>query len=171
VEKVVKLKTRLTDHEHDLTIDRTAERTVATVDDRAYDLEVHSQAAGDYLILNGAEVYECKVSQLGFGGTFQVTVRGRAYKVDISDPKKLRAGQNSQQRQHGSSEIVAPMPGKVVRVLVEVGAEVGAGQGVLVVEAMKMQNEMKSLQAGKVVSIRVAEGETVNAGDVLAVVE
>jgi biotin carboxyl carrier protein len=63
------------------------------------------------------------------------------------------------------------MPGKVVRVLVQVGAEVEAGQGVLVVEAMKMQNEMKSLQAGRVVSIRVAEGETVNAGDVLAVTE
>jgi hypothetical protein len=103
VEKVVKLKARVKDHEHELTIDRKDERTVATVDDRAYDLEVHSQAAGDYLILNGAEVYECKVSQLGFGSTFQVTVRGRAYKVDISDPKKLRAGQNSQQRHHGSS--------------------------------------------------------------------
>ena len=167
----MKLKARLTDHEHELTMETKGERTVATVDDRAYDLEVRSQSVGDYLILNGAEVYECKVSQLGLGGPFQVTLRGRSYKVDISDPKKLRAGQNSQHRHHGSSEIVAPMPGKVVRVLVDVGAEVEAGQGVLVVEAMKMQNEMKSLQGGKVVSIKVAQGETVNAGDVLAVVE
>ncbi|HKE55849.1 MAG TPA: biotin/lipoyl-containing protein [Pyrinomonadaceae bacterium] len=167
----MRLKTRLTDREHELTIDTKSGRTLATVDGRAYELEVHSQVAGDYLIFNGAEVYECKVRQLGFGGTFQVTVRGRAYRIEIRDPKKLRAGQNSQHRHHGTSEIVAPMPGKVVRVLVEVGAEVEVGQGVLVVEAMKMQNEMKSLQGGKVVSIRVAQGETVNAGDVLAVVE
>ncbi len=167
----MKLKARLTDHEHELSIATKGERTVATVDGRAYDLEVRSHAAGDYLFLHGTEVYECQVSQIGFSGTFQVTLRGRSYKVDISDPKKLRTGQNSQHRHHGSSEIVAPMPGKVVRVLVDVGAEVEAGQGVLVVEAMKMQNEMKSLQAGKVVSLRVAQGDTVNAGDVMAVVE
>jgi biotin carboxyl carrier protein len=171
VEKTVKLKARLADNEHKLSLDAQGERMVAAVDDRLYDLEVRNQSAGDYLILNGAEVYQCRVSQLGPTGTFQVTLRGRTFKVDISDPKKLRAGQNSQHRHHDSSDIVAPMPGKVVRVLVEVGAEVEAGQGVLVVEAMKMQNEMKSLQGGKVVSIRVAQGDTVNAGDVLAVVE
>ena len=167
----MKLKARLANDEYKLTIETRGEKTVAVVDDRVYELEVRSQSIGDYLILNGAEVYECRVGQPGAIGTFQVTLRGRTYQVDISDPKKLRAGQNSQHRHHGSSEIVAPMPGKVVRVLVEVGAEVEAGQGVLVVEAMKMQNEMKSLQGGKVVSIRVAQDETVNAGDVLAVVE
>jgi biotin carboxyl carrier protein len=63
------------------------------------------------------------------------------------------------------------MPGKVVRVLVEVGAEVEAGAGIVVVEAMKMQNEMKSPRAGIVVSLGFAPGATVNSGDVLAVVE
>jgi biotin carboxyl carrier protein len=63
------------------------------------------------------------------------------------------------------------MPGKVVRLLCAVGDEVAANQGVLVVEAMKMQNEVQSPKAGRVIEIRVREGQTVNAGEVLAVVE
>ena len=63
------------------------------------------------------------------------------------------------------------MPGKVVRVQTEVGVSVEKGEGVVVVEAMKMQNEMKSPRAGVVVSIKVKPGDTVNSGDVLAVIE
>ena len=63
------------------------------------------------------------------------------------------------------------MPGKVVRVLVERGQEVEAGAGLVVVEAMKMQNELKSPKAGTVVELRAAPGATVNAGDVLVVIE
>ena len=63
------------------------------------------------------------------------------------------------------------MPGKVVKVQVDAGATVEKGAGVIVVEAMKMQNEMKSPRTGKVVSINVKPGDTVNAGDVLAVLE
>jgi biotin carboxyl carrier protein len=63
------------------------------------------------------------------------------------------------------------MPGKVVRVLLRTGDEVDLGQGVVVVEAMKMQNEIKSPKSGRVVEIRVSEGATVNASQVLAVVE
>jgi biotin carboxyl carrier protein len=63
------------------------------------------------------------------------------------------------------------MPGKIVRVLVSQGAEVEAGTGVLVVEAMKMQNEIKSPKKGTIQKILVSEGAAVNAGDVLAIVE
>jgi biotin carboxyl carrier protein len=63
------------------------------------------------------------------------------------------------------------MPGKVVRVQLEAGANVEKGAGIVVVEAMKMQNEMKSPRDGVVVTINVKPGDTVNAGDVLAVVE
>ena len=63
------------------------------------------------------------------------------------------------------------MPGRVVRVLVEVGDEVEEQQGVVVIEAMKMQNELKSPKAGRVVRVAVAVGETVGSGDVLVVVE
>jgi biotin carboxyl carrier protein len=63
------------------------------------------------------------------------------------------------------------MPGRVIRVLVEPGQHVEAGQGLIVVEAMKMQNEMKSLQAGRVAEVKAAAGATVSAGDVLVVIE
>jgi biotin carboxyl carrier protein len=66
---------------------------------------------------------------------------------------------------------VAPMPGKVVRFLVAVNSHVEAGQGVVVVEAMKMQNEIKSPKKGIVLKFSVTEGSAVNAGDVLAIVE
>src|SRR5438552_1921934 len=69
------------------------------------------------------------------------------------------------------SRIVAPMPGKVVRVLVEVGEQVEAGAGIVVVEAIKMKKEMKTPMAGTVVTLNVSAGITVNAGDVLAVIE
>ena len=77
----------------------------------------------------------------------------------------------SDRHHHGVAEILAPMPGKVVRVQTETGAAVEKGVGLVVVEAMKMQNEMKSPRDGVVVSIKVKPGDTVNAGDVLAVVE
>jgi biotin carboxyl carrier protein len=63
------------------------------------------------------------------------------------------------------------MPGRVIRVLVESGQEIGAGQGLIVVEAMKMQNEMKSPRAGRVAEVRAAAGATVSAGDILVVIE
>ncbi|HYV12715.1 MAG TPA: biotin/lipoyl-containing protein, partial [Pyrinomonadaceae bacterium] len=81
------------------------------------------------------------------------------------------SGQNSDRHHQGVAEIVAQMPGKVVRVQIEAGATVEKGAGIVVVEAMKMQNEMKSPRAGVVVSINVKPGDTVNAGDVLAVIE
>jgi biotin carboxyl carrier protein len=89
----------------------------------------------------------------------------------IIDPKRLRSGQSSAVHHTGAAEIVSPMPGKIVRILVAEGANVAAGAGIIVVEAMKMQNEMKAPKAGVVVSINAAEGATVSAGDVLAVIE
>ena len=71
----------------------------------------------------------------------------------------------------GPQRILAPMPGKVVRVLVGVGDAVVARQGLIVVEAMKMENELRASKDGRVMSIAVAEGQSVDAGAVLAVVE
>lgn len=71
----------------------------------------------------------------------------------------------------GPQKILAPMPGKVVKVLVKPGDEVAARQGVVVVEAMKMENELKSPKAGTVSEVRAIEGTSVEAGAVLIVVE
>jgi len=70
----------------------------------------------------------------------------------------------------GSQRVIAPMPGKVVRVLVKVGDAIEVGNGILVVEAMKMQNEVRSPKSGKIERLLVSEGQAVSAGEVLAVV-
>jgi biotin carboxyl carrier protein len=72
---------------------------------------------------------------------------------------------------HGPKNLTAPMPGRIVRVLVKQGDEVEAGAGVVVMEAMKMQNEIKSPKKGTIQKIMVSEGAAVNSGDVLAIVE
>ena len=93
------------------------------------------------------------------------------YGVVLRDPRSLRSRRGTAEDEKGPRKLVAPMPGKVVRLLAEEGSEVEAGQGVLVVEAMKMQNEIRSPKKGVVRKVVVRAGANVNAGDVLAVVE
>ena len=99
-----------------------------------------------------------------------VSIAGRTFAVEVIDPRRWKRERNHQAGE-GFQNIIASMPGKVIRVLVSAGDAVEAGQGLIVVEAMKMQNEMKSPRDGVVVAINVKPGDTVNAGDVLAVVE
>jgi biotin carboxyl carrier protein len=169
VEEVVKLKAVIGDREQDLNVQIDGGSVRAEVDGRVYELELREPESGCYLFFRGSEVHECRVSKRPDG--FDVNLHGRNHSVTIVDPKRLRSGQDSDRHHHGLAEITAPMPGKVVRVQIETGATVEKGAGVVVVEAMKMQNEMKSPRAGVVVSINVKPGDTVNAGDVLAVVE
>ena len=82
-----------------------------------------------------------------------------------------RAGVGRRGGLEGPQKLLAPMPGKIVRVMVPAGKEVEAGQGVLVIEAMKMQNELKSPKKGIVKQLMVSEGTSVTAGEVLAIVE
>ena len=97
-------------------------------------------------------------------------IDGRGYEVSVEDPRELTA-ESASAMGHGRRVLKAPMPGRVVRVLIGEGAEVPAGQGILVVEAMKMQNEMASPKAGKVVAIHVRAGDAVAAGQILAEIE
>jgi biotin carboxyl carrier protein len=93
------------------------------------------------------------------------------YAAELRDPRSLRSRKGSDADEKGPRKLIAPMPGKVVRVLVAEQAQVEAGQGIVVVEAMKMQNEIKSPKAGIVHKLVASEGGAVNAGDVLAIVE
>jgi biotin carboxyl carrier protein len=116
----------------------------------------------------GNKAYEIKSERVG--GELSLWVGDVRYAAEVRDPRSLR-GRARQVDDSGPKRLIAPMPGKVVRVLVSVGAEVEAGAGVLVVEAMKMQNEIKSPKKGTIQKILVGEGAAVNAGDVLAIVE
>jgi biotin carboxyl carrier protein len=93
------------------------------------------------------------------------------YLAELRDPRSLRGRKGAGADDKGPQKILAPMPGKVVRMLVDQGQPVEAGQSILVVEAMKMQNEIKSPKKGMLQTIVAIEGDTVNAGDVLAIVE
>jgi biotin carboxyl carrier protein len=93
------------------------------------------------------------------------------YAAEVRDPRSLRGRKGSGIDDAGPKKLVAPMPGKVVRVLVVQGEPVEAGQGILMMEAMKMQNEIKSPKKGVVQKIVASEGASVNPGDVLAIVE
>jgi biotin carboxyl carrier protein len=170
----MKLRAALSDNEYEISLDFAGGLAHAEVAGRKYEIDVRELAQGQYLLANGARVYKCRVEadrERSHDGGLAVTVGGRNYNVAIIDPKRLRSGQSAAAHHSGAAEIVSPMPGKIVRILAKAGASVAAGDGVIVVEAMKMQNEMKAPKAGVVASINAAEGATVSAGDVLAVIE
>jgi biotin carboxyl carrier protein len=123
---------------------------------------------GVYSILANGRSYEARVEQAERG--VAVFIDGHRFEIEIHDPRRWRR-QTRGREIAGRLNVVAPMPGKIVRVLVAAGDTVAAGQGLLVVEAMKMQNEVKAPKAGRVVSIAAREGATAAAGDVLAIIE
>jgi len=114
-------------------------------------------------ILLEGKAYEIK-RELTING-LHLWVGSSHYSAEVRDPRSLR------HRKDGPQMLTAAMPGKVVRVLLQEGAQVEAGQGILVVEAMKMQNEIKSPKAGRIQKIMVATSDAVNAGDLVAIVE
>lgn len=119
-------------------------------------------------LLMGNKAYEVKCERVA--GDVHIWVGSRRFAPEVRDPRSLRSRSHAADEQ-GPRKLTAPMPGKVVRILLAQGAEVEAGAGVVVVEAMKMQNEVKSPKKGTVQKIVVAEGAAVSAGDVLAIVE
>jgi biotin carboxyl carrier protein len=99
-----------------------------------------------------------------------LVVDGRRFTAEPFDPRNA-SPRSKAAIGAGRQKISAPMPGKVIRVLVRRGDVVDAGQGLVVVEAMKMQNEMKAPRPGRVAEVRVRDGETVASGDTLVVLD
>jgi len=116
----------------------------------------------------GNKAYEVKCERVG--DDTHIWVGSRRFAAEVRDPRSLRSRIRTGD-DHGPKKLSAPMPGKVVRVLLKQGDQVEAGAGVVVVEAMKMQNEVKSPKKGTIQKILVSEGAAVNSGDVLAIVE
>jgi biotin carboxyl carrier protein len=119
---------------------------------------------GVFSILADGQSYEARVS------ANEISIAGKRFSFEIEDPRQWKRSTHSASA-HGRASITAAMPGKIVRVSVAVGDEVVAGQALLVIEAMKMQNELKSPRDGRVTAIEVKENDSVNAGAVLMTIE
>ena len=129
---------------------------------------VEMPGPGVYSILLDGRSYDVCVEETAAG--LVVTIEGHRFAIEARDPRRWSrktAGAGSDTVQ----SILSPMPGKVIRVLAAPGDEVVPGQGIVVVEAMKMQNELKSNRTGRVLSIPAKEGATVTAGELLATIE
>jgi|SRR5690349_6440506 len=159
------------------------------IDGKQYHLELERDRGRWVCRLNGREIQMDAV--LARPDVVSVLIDGKAYEIKrertatdmhlwvgsaryeavLRDPRSLRSRKGGAADEKGPKKLLAPMPGKIVRVLIAEKGEVEAGQGILVVEAMKMQNELKSPKKGIVQKLAVRDGDNVNAGDVLAVVE
>ena len=133
-------------------------------------LEVRPLGGGRYGWLDGTRVVNAEVDRLG--DKLTVTVRGDTLPVEVADARLEEVAQVAvASRARGPSVLRAPMAGRVVKLLARVGDAIKAGQGVLVIEAMKMENEVRASREGQLREIRVAEGAAVEGGEELAVLD
>ena len=140
----------------------------AEIGGRSYRLEAKAVEPGVYWFMWNNRSIEIRVTKIL--DSYVASLAGNQIPVDILDDRTAlrRAAQHGHD---GAVQIRAPMPGKVIKVLVAEGAEVEANQGIVVLEAMKMQNEIKSPKKGIVRKLGVKDGAPVNSGDLLATVE
>ena len=161
----MKLVVEINGEPREVTIARDGRSITATVDGREYVLDASEPEPCVFLLKDEARVSEAYAD----GKT--VTIGGRTFDTNVIDPKRLRGSAIAGAEADGHAEIRTAMPGKVVRILKSSGDSVTKGEGVIVVEAMKMQNELKSPRDGTIGEFKVAEGDTVGAGDVLVVID
>ncbi|HKW76398.1 MAG TPA: biotin/lipoyl-containing protein [Terriglobales bacterium] len=139
------------------------------LDGRELPLDVVSTRNGVLSLLLEGRSYEIKQERTA--GETNIVVGNQRFSAAVRDPRSLRSRRQAEAGAQGPRKITAPMPGKVVRVLASVGDAVEAGQPVLVIEAMKMQNELKSPKKGVLKKLNVTPGAAVEAGQALAEVE
>lgn len=121
------------------------------------------------LLING-QSYECTIQELK-NNMLRVTVCEATWDIEVYDPRRRRAGGSRGASAEGQQIITSPMPGRIVRLEVAVGDKVAAGQGIIIVEAMKMENELNAEIAGTVTAIKVEAGQTVEGDQPLVIIE
>jgi biotin carboxyl carrier protein len=164
----MKIEITLDGKNHEVELARLGERLRCAIDGVPLEADAVQIAPGIYSILIDGESLEVRVEL--DGGALRLTVADREWRAKIRDAREWRRNRGSAAEAQGRQQVSAPMPGKIVRVLVKTGDSVDAKQGLFVVEAMKMQNEIRSPKSGKVERLLVTEGQTVNAGEALAII-
>ena len=147
----------------------SGERARWTIDGSELDADAVEVSPGIFSILIGGKSLEARVDAKG-DSQLRVTVASREYEATIRNSRKWKRDRAAGAEAEGRQQVTTPMPGKIVLVLMKTGDAVDAGQGIVVVEAMKMQNEIRSPKSGTVERLLVVAGQTVNAGEVVAIV-
>jgi biotin carboxyl carrier protein len=156
-------KTRIVEFE------RNADHWRVTLDGQPLDADAVEIAPNTFSILLRGQSHEIRVTPSP-SGMLTLQTGLEEFTAEVLDPRAWSGRRHGALEAEGRQQVVAPMPGKVVRLLVKAGDTVEAGQGLLVVEAMKMQNEIRSPKSGTVEQVLVAEGQAVNSGEVLCVI-
>jgi biotin carboxyl carrier protein len=163
----MKYEVRIAGKTRTVELNRDANRWQIALDGAATDADAIEIAPGIFSILINGESHEVRVAP-NPDGSLTIQDGPNEFKAEVGDPRSWRGRKQGTAEVEGRQKIVAPMPGKVIRLLVKPGDKVEAGQGLLVVEAMKMQNEVKSPKTGTVEKLLAKENQAVNAGDILA---
>jgi len=150
-------------------LQRDAKGWKATLDGQPTPANVVEIAPNTFSVLAGGQSHDVCVTSYPGGKLILQTGRFE-FDAEVQDPRAWSGRRHGGAEAEGRQQILAPMPGKVIRVLAKMGDEVRAGQGLLVVEAMKMQNEIRSPKSGKVERVMAKEGQAVNAGEVLCII-
>ncbi len=151
-------------------VDREGSRLLCRWESREVEADAIEVASGVYSLLIGGRSFEVRVEPEPGAAGLRICAGDKHFQVEVVDPRQWRGRRGGLLEAEGRQQVLAPMPGKIVRVLVKPGESVRAGQGMVVIEAMKMQNEIRSPKTGTVERLVVSEGKAVNAGEVLAVV-
>jgi acetyl/propionyl-CoA carboxylase alpha subunit len=150
-------------------IERSANGWRATVDGHPLETDAVEISPHTFSVLLHGESHEICVTPQS-DGTLKLQAGLYEFIAEVIDPRAWSGRRHGALEAEGRQQISAPMPGKVVRVLVKAGDKVEVGQGLFVVEAMKMQNEIRSPKTGTIERLHAKEGQPVNAGDVLCIV-
>jgi biotin carboxyl carrier protein len=154
----------------DLEVDRQGDALRVTLDGAVHEIDALELPDGAISLIVDGRSFSAEYEEKG--DDVAVLLKHSVFSVEVLDERRLRMrAATGKLTAEGPQVIVAPMPGKVVRVLVKAGDAVAEGQGLLVVEAMKMENELRAAKAGKVVEVAVREGMAVEGGAKLCVVE
>ena len=146
---------------------RDANRWRISLDGEPRDADAVEIAPNIYSVLLNGKSHEVRITPKPTGALTLQTDH-QEFTADLLDPRAWRGRRHGALEAEGRQQVAAPMPGKIVRLLVQAGDNVEAGQGLIVVEAMKMQNEIRSPKSGTVERLLAKEGQPVNAGEVLA---
>jgi biotin carboxyl carrier protein len=163
----MKIEVRIDNARRLVELTRDANRWRISLDGEPLDADAVEIAPNIFSILLNGKSHEVRITPAS-GGALTLQTDHQEFTAELLDSRAWRGRRHGALEAEGRQQVVAPMPGKVIRVLVQAGEKVEAGQGLIVVEAMKMQNEIRSPKSGTVERLLAKEGQPVNAGEVLA---